>query len=254
MSYAVSSNLAIHRHQLPSQIHMDVDEIRAILQQLGDRRRAEVSRRFFKTGPGEYGEGDIFLGISVPELRELAKECPDLVTEQAEQLLHSAIHEERLLALLLLVRLYAKGTEAEKKRIYALYLNNTRWINNWDLVDASAPHIIGAYLRHRSKQPLYRLARSPLLWERRISIIATFHFIRHNEFAETLEIARMLLDDREDLIHKATGWMLREVGKRHLPSEEEFLHKYCHRMPRTMLRYAIEKFPEAKRKKFLSPL
>ncbi len=230
---------------------MVVDEIRAILQQRGDKQRAALAQRFFKTGPGEYAEGDLFLGISAPELRTLAKEYSDLTLEEAEQLLHSAIHEERSLALLVLARLYAKGTEAAKKSIYRLYLDNTQWVNNWDLVDCSAPNIAGAYLRHRSKRPLYQLARSPLLWERRISIIATLHFIRHNEFAETLKIAEMLLGDQEDLIHKAAGWMLREVGKRHLPSEEEFLRRHYRVMPRTMLRYAIERFPPAKRRRYL---
>jgi 3-methyladenine DNA glycosylase AlkD len=230
---------------------MVVDEVRAILQQLGDKQRAAVSQRFFKTGPGEYAAGDVFLGISARELHLLAKEYSDLTLEEAEQLLHTVIHEERLLALLVLVRLYAKGTAATKKSIYRFYLDNTRWVNNWDLVDCSAPHIVGDYLRHRSKRPLYQLARSPLLWERRISIIATLHFIRHHEFGETLKIAEILLGDQEDLIHKAVGWMLREVGKRHLPSEEEFLRKHYRAMPRTMLRYAIERFPQTKRRRYL---
>jgi 3-methyladenine DNA glycosylase AlkD len=228
-----------------------VQEIRAELQRLGTKKRPEVSQRFFKTGPGEYGEGDIFLGITVPEIRKLAKEYPDLSPAETIQLLQSTIHEERLLALLLLVRTYARGDAHTKKRIYELYLKNTRHVNNWDLVDASAEHIIGSFLMGKNKNSLYVLAQSKDLWERRIAIMATFHFIKRNEFAETLKIARMLLSDTEDLIHKAVGWMLREVGKRHPQTEERFLKEHYKEMPRTMLRYAIERFPEAKRQRYL---
>jgi 3-methyladenine DNA glycosylase AlkD len=230
---------------------MIVPEIRARLQGIGTKERAEVSRRFFKTGPGEYGEGDIFLGITVPELRRLATSYQAITLMEVTQLLRSTIHEERLLALLILVRTYARGDEHAQKRIYELYLKNTRYVNNWDLVDASAEHIVGAFLMGRSKKSLYALARSSDLWERRIAIMATFHFIKRNEFAETLKIARMLLSDKEDLIHKAVGWMLREVGKRHPQTEERFLKEHYKEMPRTMLRYAIERFPEAKRQRYL---
>ncbi len=228
-----------------------VPEIRARLRKLGNKQRAMDSQRYFKTGPGEYGEGDIFLGITVPEIRRLAKEYPDLSLAETIQLLQSTIHEERLLALLLLVRAYAKADARTKKHIYDLYLENTHYINNWDLVDASAGHIVGAFLLGKGKKPLYVLARSKDLWERRIAIMATFYFIKRNAFAETFKIARILLSDTEDLIHKAVGWMLREVGKRSLQSAERFLKQHYKKMPRTMLRYAIERFLEPKRQRYL---
>jgi len=230
---------------------MTVHEIRTKLQKLGNKQRAKVSQGFFKTGPGEYGEGDVFLGIKVPELRKLAKECQDITVKEVKQLVRSSIHEERLLALLILVLMYSKGNETTKKRIYELYLGNTKFINNWDLVDGSAEHIVGDFLVDKSKKPLYSLAKSTDLWERRISIMSTFHFIKRNEFSETLKISKMLLSDEEDLIHKAVGWMLREVGKRHLQTEEKFLREHYMRMPRTMLRYAIERFPESERQRYL---
>ena len=230
---------------------MLVQNIQRKLQELGSREKAKVLQRFFKTGPGEYGEGDVFVGVKVPELRKLAKEYQKITVKEVKQLLRSAIHEERLLALFILVRKYSKGNEAEKKRIYELYLKNTQFINSWDLVDSSAHHIIGAFLVDKSKEPLYSLAKSMNLWERRISIISTFYFIKHDKYAETLKISEILLTDEQDLIHKAVGWMLREIGKRNMPTEEKFLRKHYKRMPRTMLRYAIEKFPEDKRQGYL---
>jgi len=230
---------------------MTVENIRKRLQKLGDKEKAKVLQRFFKTGPGEYGEGDIFLGIRVPELRKLAKEYQDIILKEVKQLLTAPVHEERLLALLILVRSYAKGDESAKKRIYEFYMKNIRFINNWDLVDGSAEHIVGAFLMDKDKKPLFHLAKSKKLWERRISIMSTFHFIKRHEFNESLKISRLLLSDEEDLIHKAVGWMLREVGKRHLPTEEDFLRQHYKKMPRTMLRYAIEKFPESKRQRYL---
>jgi len=230
---------------------MLVQNIQRKLQELGSREKAKVLQRFFKTGPGEYGEGDVFVGVKVPELRKLAKEYQKITVKEVKQLLRSAIHEERLLALFILVRKYSKGNEAEKKGIYELYLKSTQFINSWDLVDSSAHHIIGAFLVDKSKEPLYSLAKSMNLWERRISIISTFYFIKHDKYAETLKISEILLTDEQDLIHKAVGWMLREIGKRHLPTEEKFLRKHYKRMPRTMLRYAIEKFPEDKRLRYL---
>lgn len=230
---------------------MLVQNIQRKLQELGSREKAKVLQRFFKTGPGEYGEGDVFVGVKVPELRKLAKEYQKITVKEVKQLLRSAIHEERLLALFILVRKYSKGDEAEKKRIYELYLKNTQFINSWDLVDSSAHHIIGAFLVDKSKEPLYSLAKSMNLWERRISIISTFYFIKHDKYAETLKISEILLTDEQDLIHKAVGWMLREIGKRNMPTEEKFLRKHYKRMPRTMLRYAIEKFPEDKRQRYL---
>ena len=227
------------------------EEIQKHLQKLGDKQRAKIQQGFFKTGPGEYGEGDIFLGIRIPELRKLAKEYQDIPSREVWQLLKAPIHEERLLALLILVRKYSKGTETERKRIYELYLRNTRFINNWDLVDVTAEHIVGNFLMNKSRKPLYSLAKSKFLWDRRISIMSTFHFIKHHDFSDTLKIAKILMSDKEDLIHKAVGWMLRETGKRHLPTEEKFLRKYYQSMQRTMLRYAIERFPESKRQKYL---
>lgn len=227
------------------------DEIRKELQRLSDRKTAEHSQRFFKTGKGQYGEGDIFLGIRVPVLRKTAKKFRDSTIEESLPLLKSKFHEERLLALFLLTQIFKKGDEKTRKAVYRLYLDNTAYINNWDLVDTSAEHIVGAYLFDKDKQPLYDLAVSSGLWDRRISIISTFYFIRRNEFADTLNISEILLGDKEDLIHKASGWMLREIGKRDIAREEEFLKKHCRIMPRTMLRYAIERFPEEKRRGYL---
>lgn len=221
------------------------------LRSAADPARAEFSRRFFKTAPGEYGHGDVFIGITVPALRRVVREFQALPLDDAVKLLSSTIHEERLMAVLILVRKFAKGSSEDQERIYGAYLANTRFINNWDLVDASAEYIVGAFLRDRSRRPLHALARSKNLWERRISILSTFHFIKHDEFEEALKIAEKLVADDEDLIHKAVGWMLREIGKRDLATEESFLKKHYQKMPRTMLRYAIEKFPETKRQAYL---
>lgn len=230
---------------------MNLAKIQEELAELADPQTASFSQRFFKTGPGEYAAGDLFRGIRVPVLRRLAKEHQNITLPEAEQLLRSPSHEDRLLALLLLVRLYAKGNEGTRAEIYQMYLENTRFINNWDLVDSSAEYIVGAFLWDKERQPLYDLARSSSLWERRIAVMATFHFVKRGEFGETLKMAQGLLSDREDLIHKAVGWMLREVGKRDLQAEEAFLQIHCQRMPRVMLRYAIEKFPEEKRVQYL---
>lgn len=230
---------------------MNAQTIQARLQALGDAKRAEILRRFFKTGPGEYGAGDSFAGICVPQLRKLADECRELSLAETVKLLRSSLHESRVLALLILVRAYADGNVALKDKIYRLYLRNTRFINNWDLVDVSAHHILGPHLRCGSKAPLHALAASTMLWERRIAIIATFHYIKQGEFVETLKVAEALLNDPEDLIHKAVGWMLREIGKRDRMAEERFLATRYKSMPRTMLRYAIEKFPEKLRLRYL---
>ncbi|HKX27470.1 MAG TPA: DNA alkylation repair protein [Blastocatellia bacterium] len=230
---------------------MSVNEIRDRLTQLGDQQKAQALQKFFKTGPGEYGEGDIFLGIRVPDLRRLVGIYQALPIPQALRLLRSPVHEERLFAILLMVRTYSKASEPEKERLYEIYLENTTYINNWDLVDSSAPQIVGAFLIDKDKKPLYRLAKSTSLWERRIAIMATAYFIKKNEFEAALRISEMLLSDREDLVHKAVGWMLREIGKRNLAEEELFLSRHYQTMPRTMLRYAIEKFPEPKRRRYL---
>jgi len=230
---------------------MDAKTIIERMRKQGAVERARVSQSFFKTGPGEYGEGDVFFGLTVPQVRALAKEFRALPESETLKLLHSPVHEARLLALLILVGAYAKGTEAARERIYGLYLKNTRWINNWDLVDCSAEHIVGAHLWTRDRSVLEALAVSALLWERRIAILATFHFVRRGEFGDTLRIAERLMGDREDLIHKASGWLLREVGKRDCAAEKEFLKAHCRTMPRTMLRYAIERFPEAERRRYM---
>ena len=221
------------------------------LLQLANEQIAEHSQRFFKTGKGEYGEGDIFLGIRVPLLRKLVKKYRGISITEVRKLLHSKFHEERLLAVLMLVQLFKSGDKSVEKQVYDLYLENTEFINNWDLVDISASHIVGAHLHEKDKAPLYNLVQSKNLWERRISIISTFYFIRQNEFDDTLKLAKILLNDKEDLIHKAVGWMLREVGKREIEFEEEFLQEHYKIMPRTMLRYAIEKFTETSRKMYL---
>ena len=226
-------------------------KLRRHLKQLGNVEIARHSTRFFKTGKGEYGEGDRFLGIRVPVLRKLVRTYPELTIVDASKLLKSQFHEERLPALLLLVALYAKSNEEERRSIYHLYLNSTDKINNWDLVDSSAEHIVGAYLCQRSKTPIYELARSPNLWERRIAMMSTYHFIKKNEYKDALRIAEILRNDSQDLIHKAVGWMLREIGKRDVRVEELFLKTHYKHMPRTMLRYAIEKFPEEKRQGYL---
>lgn len=228
-----------------------IREIRARLRELADPGDAKTLQWFFKTGPGEYGEGDVFAGIRVPKLRKMAKGFGMAGEQVLCGLLASKIHEERLLALLILVRQFEKGVEADRRRIYRLYLENTGRINNWDLVDLSAPNILGGYLKERSRRPLYRLVRSKSLWERRMAMLATFTFIRAGEFEDALAIADLLMRDEEDLIHKAVGWMLREVGKRDEAVLEGFLKPRCGVMPRTMLRYAIERFPEAKRQGYL---
>ena len=226
-------------------------DIRRALRRLANPRDAKVLRWFFKTGPGEYGEGDRFLGVRVPALRALAREFPAAGADAAGELLASPFHEERLLGLLLLVRCFERGTPAERLAIFRLYLKNTASINNWDLVDLSAPNIVGAHLAERDRSLLDRLARSPSLWERRIAIVATHAFIRRGQFEDIFRIADRLLGDREDLIHKAIGWMLREAGKRDAAALESWLRPRCRRLPRTMLRYAIERFPPAKRQAYL---
>jgi 3-methyladenine DNA glycosylase AlkD len=231
---------------------MTAEEIRKRLRRLADPEKAKLLQRFFKTGPGEYGEGDRFLGIMVPVIRKQVREFHDTSLPEVRKLLASPIHEERLLALLLFVKKYENGDDAQKKKIYDLYLKSTRYINNWDLVDLTAVKIVGPHLKEGARQPLYRLARSKDLWERRIAILSTFHFINNRDYADSLALAETLLDDEEDLIHKAVGWMLREVGKRNPFALEKFLRKHYRAMPRTMLRYAIERFPEAKRKKYLN--
>jgi 3-methyladenine DNA glycosylase AlkD len=221
------------------------------LRALGSPEAAALAARYFKTGPGQYGEGDQFLGVRVPVLRKLSSEYWTLPEEETVELLHSQFHEARLLALLILVRIASRGDEAAKRRVYDLYLTNCQYVNNWDLVDSSAREIVGGYLNDKDRSPLFVLATSKILWERRIAIIATHIFIAQHDFADTLRISEMLLTDPHDLIHKAVGWMLREVGKRDQASLERFLKAHCRVMPRSMLRYAIERFPADIRSAYL---
>ncbi|MCR4283958.1 MAG: DNA alkylation repair protein [Parcubacteria group bacterium] len=222
------------------------------LRNKADSDKAKVLQGFFKTGVGQYGEGDVFLGVTVPESRKIAVRYEKLSFPEISELLKSKIHEERFVALLVLVHNFKEGDEGEMKKIFNFYLKNTRFINNWDLVDLSADKIVGAYLSNmKDREVLHKLAKSKNLWERRIAIVATFNFIKNDEFRDTLKIAEILLEDDHDLIHKAVGWMLREAGKRSLESEESFLRKHYKKMPRTMLRYAIERFPEKKRQAYL---
>jgi 3-methyladenine DNA glycosylase AlkD len=218
---------------------------------MADREKARILQGFFKTGPGEYGAGDVFLGVTVPPLRRLSRQGDRLCLRDILLLLRSPVHEERLLALLILTRRFQTGDDTEQERIHHLYLANTRFINNWDLVDLTAPNIVGAFLLRRSRRPLHALARSADLWERRIAMVATHRFIRENDFADAFRVARILRADSHDLIHKAVGWMLREIGKRDLAAEERFLRPLYRTLPRTMLRYAIERFPEPKRQRYL---
>lgn len=229
-----------------------VENIQNVLKRLSNKKIAEHSLRFFKTGKGEYGEGDTFLGIRVPVLRQLAKKYKDISVNEAFCLLNSNFHEERLLSLFILIQLYKKSDSQQKEEIYERYLSNTPLINNWDLVDSSAEHIVGTHLWDRPRSSIYELAESKSLWNRRISIMSTFYFIKHNDFDDTFNISEILLHDKEDLIHKAVGWMIREVCKRNLSIGESFLKKHYKTMPRTMLRYAIEKFDNEKRKSYLN--
>ena len=228
-----------------------VANIKNEMRKLANKKIAEHSQRFFKTGKGQYGEGDIFLGIRVPVLRKIAKKFRRISLAEVSKLLESKFHEERLLSILMLVNLFKSGDEDDQELIYELYLDKTKFINNWDIVDISAGNIVGEFLFEKNKAPLYRLVFSENLWERRIAIVSTFYFIRNDEFDDTLKIAEILFTDKEDLIHKAVGWMLREVGKRVIEIEEEFLEEHYLKMPRTMLRYAIERFPETRRKMYL---
>ncbi|MEM8487637.1 MAG: DNA alkylation repair protein [Bacteroidota bacterium] len=228
-----------------------VTHIQKVLEEISNPEIAIHSQRFFKTGPGEYGEGDIFRGIRVPEQRKIAKRFKDTSLTDVETLLHSPYHEDRLVALLILVEKFKKKDDALRQAIYDLYLENTAYINNWDLVDSSAHKIVGPFLENRDRSILYKLVKSPMLWERRIAMMCTYHFIKKDDYADTLQLAEILLNDKEDLIHKVVGWMLRELGKRNFDLEDGFLLQHYKKMPRTMLRYAIEKFPEERRQGYL---
>ncbi len=232
-----------------------VNALKEDLQKLADPAKAKILQSFFRTGPGEYGEGDVFLGLTVSKSREISKKHKDLSLEDIKELLESKIHEERFCALVILILRYQIAEKekncAMKKKIYNFYLDNTLKINNWDLVDLSAPLIVGAYLQDKKREVLYELAKSSSLWERRIAIISTLSLIRKEEFYDCLKIADILLKDKQDLIHKATGWMLREVGNRNAVTLKNFLARRYKNMPRTMLRYAIERLPEDLRQRYL---
>ncbi|MCI0433269.1 MAG: DNA alkylation repair protein [Gemmatimonadetes bacterium] len=221
------------------------------MREIADPDIARHSARFFRTGPGEYGEGDRFLGVRVPDVRRIAARFAGLPLAEIEALLRSPDHEDRLLALLVLVRRFEKGDARERTDVYRCYMRSLEHVDNWDLVDLSAPDIAGEYHRGRSRRRLHALARSRALWHRRIAIVATLAWIRTGDFGDTIAIAATLLRDPEDLIHKAAGWMLREVGKRDVAVLRAFLRRHASVMPRTMLRYAIEKFPEAERQRWL---
>ncbi|WP_347359473.1 DNA alkylation repair protein [Bdellovibrio sp.] len=232
---------------------LSLSQLRQDIRSTADKDRVAVLQRFFKTGKGEYGEGDVFVGLTVPQSRMLAKKyASSLSLQDIETLLKSKIHEERLISLLILLAQFQKADAAQQGRLYRFYVKNAKRVNNWDLVDTSAPGIVGAYLLDRPRKVLYKLARSKNIWERRIAMLSTFHFIYQKESQDTLQLAEILLHDSEDLIHKAVGWMLREVGKR--VSEKDltmFLDKHAHEMPRTMLRYSLEHLKPQQRQKYL---
>jgi 3-methyladenine DNA glycosylase AlkD len=233
---------------------MTLAALRKELRHQASAERAAGSQRFFKTGPGEYGEGDQFLGLSVPQTRALVPQTDALSESDVLTLLHSEWHEERLIALFILIRRFGKARKNEpaQQHLIELYLANTRWINNWDLVDTSAPHLLGAWLLKRDRSVLHLLAASASLWEQRISVLTTQAFIRAGDFADTLRLCERFLPHPHDLMHKACGWMLREVGNRDERVLRTFLDQHVADMPRTMLRYAIEKLPETDRKGYLA--
>ena len=230
---------------------MSLQELEKSVRNFANKEKGIFLQRYFKTGPGEYAEGDIFAGLTVPQSRKIVKANSDLSLEELQELIKSKIHEERLIALLILVVQYSKSDEKQRNKIFKFYIKNIKHINNWDLVDLSAPKIIGRHLIDKDKKLLLDFAESNNLWKRRTAILSTFYFIRNGFIDHSFFIADMLLNDKEDLIHKAVGWMLRETGKRDIKAEKEFLKSRYKKMSRTMLRYAIEKFPEEERKKYL---
>ncbi len=230
---------------------MTAKEIEGELNSHEDPVRAVHSQRFFKTGKGQYGEGDVFIGLTVPQTRLVCKKYKDLPIDEIEKLLESPIHEHRLAAVIIMRSQSERANSVLRKSLYDLYLRRADRVNNWDIIDISCHKIVGAYLADKDRSILYELARSKQMWERRIAIVSTAHFISKNDLDDTFKLAEILLNDKEDLMHKATGWMLREAGKKDETRLKEFLDKYASTMPRTMLRYAIEKFPGNERKKYL---
>lgn len=223
-------------------------DLKSEIRKHANKEKSLIYQRFFKTGKGQYGEGDKFLGLSVPESRKIAEQFLDIGFAEIKEYLNSEWHEERLIALLILVENYKKNKD---KRIVDFYLNNLEAVNNWDLVDLTADKILGHFLFDKDKKLLYELAKSDKLWERRVAIISTFYFIKNNNFDDALNISKLLLSDKEDLIHKAVGWMLREIGKKDINVLKGFLRENYNNLPRTTLRYAIERFPENERKEWL---
>lgn len=222
------------------------------LKALADAKKASFFPKFFKAGKGEYAEGDVFLGVSVPDIRNIAKKYRDLPFSEIKKLLANDYHEARLLALIILTMQYARADDAQKQKIVDFYLTQFSRVNNWDLVDSSASQILGSYLLTHPRGMLMRFAKSPHLWTQRIAIVSTYAFIRADQFEETLNIAEIFLSHKHDLIHKATGWMLREVGKRDMTVLRKFLDRHAAEMPRTMLRYAIEKMTSGERRQYMN--
>ena len=231
---------------------MKAEDVQKALKNEANPEKKKVLQGFFKTGKGQYGEGDVFLGVVVPKQRKVAKEFSSLPLPEIQKLLNSKIHEHRLTGLFILISQFERGQEKLRKKIYSMYVKNFKNVNNWDLVDSSAHKIVGAYLLDKSRKPLYIWAKSRHLWTRRIAIIATFAFIDKRELNDSLKLAHLLLKDSHDLMHKAVGWVLREVGKKDKKTLVTFLDKHASHMPRTALRYAIERFPERERQKFLN--
>ncbi len=231
---------------------MTASEVLKELKEHANPEKAEHSKRFFKAGPGEYGEGDRFLGIVVPVLRKTARRCKAMSLDEVKKLLHNPYHEVRLTAVLILVYKIEKAGSELQDKVAEFYLDNLSGVNNWDIVDSSAPKILGRYLENKDRTLLYDFARSGNLWKRRISILSCYHFIRNHDFTDALNISELLLNDDHDLIHKAVGWMLREIGNRDLVKETDFLDRHSTSMPRTMLRYAIEKFEPSLRQHYLN--
>ena len=223
----------------------------AELRSIANPAKAELLKKFFKTGKGEYAEEDNFLGVMVPEIRKVAKKYSAMPENDIESLLASPYNEERLTALIVMGKNYKNGDEAERERLFRLYVKNMSSVNNWNLVDLSAPYISGPHLENGGREFLHKLSRSNNLWERRIAIISCSHYIRNGDFADALKITATLMSDKHDLIHKACGWMLREIGKKDEGALDKFLKEWHTKMPRTMLRYAIERMPEPKRQAYL---
>lgn len=226
-------------------------EIKKVMEKTSNHKKARLYQRFFKTGPGEYGEGDVFIGLTMPQQRLIAKRFSDISISQIKEMLDSPVHEHRMTALIILTNKFKRSDDDEKKKIFDFYIANTHRINNWDLVDVTCPHIVGTYLLDKDRAILHRLARSKNIWKRRIAIVSTSVFIKNRQYDDTISIAKTLLKDDHDLIHKAVGWMLREIGKMDTRALENFLDSYHKEMPRTMLRYSLERLPERKREHYM---